>query len=365
MLRTRWGRVTAVLAETAHRQELEVDVEGRLERAIAYPDLTGRVRPGDRVWLNTTAVELGLGTGGYHFVIAAPGRAPEPGTGHFIKLRYTPFQLQVQVLEDLLAPLPSGLAGMPVVVAELHSQLAPVLAGWWWAGGTGPAVYIATDGGALPLAFSRAVERLRDRGWLQLAISAGQAFGGDGEAINIASALLAARALGARLAVVAMAPGVLGSGATLGHSGIEQAWALQLAAQLGGRPLAVARLSGADPRPRHRGLSHHTAAVLGLLGRPVWLPLPRALPREVAGELARLAAAASCVPVDVPTEGAARWLAASGMDIETMGRGYGADPLFFHAALAAGVVAAAAVSGNISQGSGGAVGSTGTERDHL
>ncbi|HEY8393290.1 MAG TPA: DUF3866 family protein [Thermaerobacter sp.] len=342
MLRARWGRVRAVLAETARRQELAVEVEGRIERAIAYPDLTGRVRPGDRVWLNTTAVELGLGTGGYHFVIAAPGRQPAPGRGHYMKLRYTPFQVQVEVLEDLLAPLPSGLDGLPVVVAELHSQLAPVLAGWWWAGGGGPVVYVATDGGALPLAFSRLVDRLRRRGWLQVTISAGQAFGGDGEAVNVASALLCARALGARLAVVAMAPGVLGSGSPLGHSGVEQAWALQVAAQLGGRVVAVPRLSEADPRPRHRGLSHHTAAVLGLTGRPVWLPLPRGVPREVAAALSRLAAAAGCVPVDVPTAGAARWLAASGIGAESMGRGLGEDPLFFHAGLAAGIAAAAA-----------------------
>lgn len=362
MLRARWGRVRAVLAETARRQELEVEVGGRVERAIAYPDLTGRVRPGDRVWLNTSAVELGLGTGGYHFVIAAPGRAPGPGRGHFMKLRYTPFQVRVEVLEDLLAPLPAGLDGLPVVVAELHSQLAPVLAGWWWAGGRGPAVYIATEGGALPLAFSRLVDRLRRRGWLQVTITAGQAFGGDGEAVNVASALLCARALGASLAVVTMAPGVLGSGSALGHSGIEQAWALQVAAQLGGRALAVPRLSAADPRPRHRGLSHHTAAVLGLVGRPVWLPLPRALPREVTTALARLAAAAGSVPVDVPTAGAAAWLAASGIGAESMGRDLAADPLFFHAGLAAGIAAVAA--GRL-QGRDGGVGEHPAQRDAL
>ena len=340
MLHARWGEVLAILSATPRRQELEVRVGGERRRAIAYPHLTGAVRPGDRVWLNTTAVDLGLGTGGYDFVIAAEGRCPAPGHGRAMKLRYTPLQVRVPAVEEAIGPLPAGLDGLPVVVAELHSQLAPVLAGWWWAGGTGPVVYVATDGGALPLAVSRLVDRLRREGWLQRVITAGQAVGGDDEAVHLASALLAARARGARLVVVAMGPGIQGTGETLGHSGLDQAWGLVLAERLGGQPVAVARLSQADGRSRHRGLSHHTAGVLGLLSRPAWLPLPRPLPREAAEELGRLAVAAGCLPVDVPTAPAAAWLARAGPAVETMGRGPSADPPFFHAGLAAGILAA-------------------------
>ena len=41
---------------------MEVDGESGTARAVAYPALTGSVREGDRVLLNTTAVWLGLGT---------------------------------------------------------------------------------------------------------------------------------------------------------------------------------------------------------------------------------------------------------------------------------------------------------------
>ena len=54
--------------------ELDVTAGNGLLRALAYPALTGRPQPGDRVLLNATAVELGLGTGGYALVIAVPDR---------------------------------------------------------------------------------------------------------------------------------------------------------------------------------------------------------------------------------------------------------------------------------------------------
>src|ERR1700744_264339 len=63
-------------------------------RALAYPALTGRPVPGDRVLLNVTALEAGLGTGGYALVVAIPDRLPpDPDiTGHIVKCRYTPLQ---------------------------------------------------------------------------------------------------------------------------------------------------------------------------------------------------------------------------------------------------------------------------------
>jgi len=74
--------VARVRREWPGAVELEVTTgEGPL-RALAYPALTGRPRPGDRVLLNATATELGLGTGGYALVIAVPDRLPDepPGT---------------------------------------------------------------------------------------------------------------------------------------------------------------------------------------------------------------------------------------------------------------------------------------------
>ena len=59
--------------------------------------------------LNTTAVGLGLGTGGRHFVVArADGiegvAFDEPSGGHIMKLRYTPMQRDVLAVESPESP---------------------------------------------------------------------------------------------------------------------------------------------------------------------------------------------------------------------------------------------------------------------
>ena len=50
--------------------ELEVEVEGERASALAFLELVGPVREGDLVVLNTNAVALGLGTGGFHLVVS-------------------------------------------------------------------------------------------------------------------------------------------------------------------------------------------------------------------------------------------------------------------------------------------------------
>ena len=57
----------------------------------------------------------------------------------------------------------------------------------------------------------------------------------------------------------------MGSGTALGFSGTQVAEAVNAAAALGGRPVACLRLSGADRRERHRGVSHHSLTALGRL----------------------------------------------------------------------------------------------------
>ena len=106
-------------------------------RALAYPALTGCPQPGDRVLLNTTALDLGLGTGGYALVIAIPDRLPpDPElAGHLVKARYTPLQATVLGADEQGSPHhdvlrdADDIGGMPVVVADLHSALPAVLAG--------------------------------------------------------------------------------------------------------------------------------------------------------------------------------------------------------------------------------------------
>ena len=64
--------VLAVRREWRGAVELDVTTGEGTIRALAYPELTGRPEGGDRVLLNTSALALGLGTGGYALVVAQP-----------------------------------------------------------------------------------------------------------------------------------------------------------------------------------------------------------------------------------------------------------------------------------------------------
>ena len=129
------GVLLAAVAKRPGAEEWLVRLaDGAETRAIAYAVFGGNLAPGQRVWLNTTAVELGLGTGGVHFILSPLddgsnitgleiGAAPERAAGHLMKLRYTPLQHAVLAAEEAASPPPaeSDLEGLPVVAAELHS----------------------------------------------------------------------------------------------------------------------------------------------------------------------------------------------------------------------------------------------------
>jgi hypothetical protein len=331
--------------------ELEVTTGDGPLRALAYPGLTGRPQPGDRVLLNATAVELGLGTGGYALVIAVPDRLPEgqPGPGHLVKARYTPMQACVAGADEQGSPHhevlrdADDLGGMPVVVADLHSALPAILAGLREAGPR-VAAYVMLDGGALPAWFSRSAAGLRAAGWLAGTVSTGQSFGGDLETVTVHTGLLAARhVLGAEVAVVTQGPGNLGTGTRWGFSGVACGEAVNAAAALGGRPVASLRVSEADARERHRGVSHHSLTAYGrvaLARADVVVPvLDGEFGAQVAGQAQLLAERHHLV--GVPTGGLLAALAACPVPLSTMGRGLDEDRAYFLAAAAAGRHAAA------------------------
>jgi hypothetical protein len=347
--------VSALRREWAGAVEVEVAVGGAAVRALAYPELTGRPQPGDRVLLNTGALDLGLGTGGYALVVALPDRLPpdRDGPGHLIKARYTPLQATVLGADEQGSPHheilreADDLDGIPVVVADLHSALPAVLAGYRADAGPAPhrAVYVMLDGAALPAWFSRTAAALRDAGWLAATVTVGQAFGGDLEAVTLHSGLLAARhVLGADLVVVSQGPGNLGTGTRWGFSGVAAGEAVNAAAVLGGRPVASLRISDADPRERHRGISHHSLTSYGrvaLARADVVLPdLPGEFGERITAAAAPLAARHNLVLVSVAgLDGALR---ACPVPLSTMGRGLDEDLGYFLAAAAAGRYAATA-----------------------
>jgi hypothetical protein len=361
----RRGEVIAVRREWRGAVELDVVIAGSGVRALAYPELTGRPEPGDAVLLNTAALDLGLGTGGYALVIAIPDRLPadRQGAGHLVKARYTPMQATVLGVDEQGSAYhgrlrdADSLDGIPVVIADLHSALPAVLAafhaqrqppagpgGQPGQGGQVTVAYVMLDGGALPAWFSRTVSMLSDIGWLAGTITVGQAFGGDLEAVTLHSGLLAARhVLGAEMIVVAQGPGNLGTGTRWGFSGVASGEAVNAVSVLGGRPVASLRISEADARQRHRGISHHSLTAYGqvaLARADVVVPdLPGEFGASVAEAARPLAARHTLISVSV--DGLREELAACPVPLSTMGRGLDEDLAYFLAAAAAGRHAAA------------------------
>lgn len=345
MIRWRRGTVTALRRSWAGAQELAVRLEDGSEvRALAHPPLVGQPEAGDAVLLNVGALDLGLGTGGYALVVALPDRLPPDadGPGHLVKARYTPLQAVVQGADEQDAPTHALLAddapldGTPVVVADLHSSLAPVLAGVLADRPSARVAYVMTDGGALPLWFSRTVAAVRDR--LVGTVTVGQAFGGDLEAVTLHSGLLAAvRVLHADVVVVTQGPGNLGTGTTWGFSGVATGEAVNAAVAVGARPVGVLRMSQADPRPRHRGVSHHSTTAYG---RVALAPADLAVPASYAG-LVDPAPFGRHRLVEVRDDDLPDVLRPWAPHLSTMGRGLDDDPVAFVAAAAAGRHAAA------------------------
>lgn len=348
------GRVVAVRERQAGATSLEVEVSGQRVPAINYEQLTGKVEIGDSVLLNTTAVELGLGTGGLHFVAHNLTRFPElPARGgHIMKLRYTAHQFNVLAAEEADSPYHSavrrfqGLRGMPVILGTLHSMIAPAaVAVKYHAGSDRRVVYLMTDSAALPLGLSRLVRRLRDGGWLDATITVGQAFGGEYECVNFYSGLVTARQVcRAEVVIVAPGPGHVGTGTKYGFSGIEQAAGIDAVNCLRGRALPILRLSFADPRHRHAGVSHHSRTILGeLTSTRALLALPRVDAesyRIIHRQLHEGRIEDRHDLYEVDADAVLEQMEKSGLRVTTMGRTVAEDPEFFLAAAAAGVLAA-------------------------
>jgi Protein of unknown function (DUF3866) len=301
-LSLRRGTVTAVLER--HEGLVRAEVDG--DPCVAYPAMTGPVALGDEVVVNTQARDLGLGSGGFDVLYLnltrGLGWPADPGA-HVMKLPYAPLQYAARHVEEE-GEAATTLDGMPVVCCSVHSQVVPVFAAL-----TGLRVaYVQLEGGALPLALSDAVRTL-----IASSASVGACFGGDVECVNAWSALAWAKSAEHDVAVCSIGPGIVGTGSRLGHGGLAAATAANAAIGLGGRAVVAARVSEADARERHQGLSHHTQTVLDMcLGEVV-------VPEETDGDGWREACA--------------------GLPLSHMGRGRDEDPAFFAAAYAAGVSA--------------------------
>lgn len=321
-------------------------------QAIIYRTFFPSVEIGDILIVNNTATEKNLGTGGWDIVVAIKGATPyknESQQGHVIKGRYMPHQHSVDAVEAQESPFHAyfqqsfTLGKTPIFLAELHSMI--------------PILYvllakmrqdlsisiIISDEAAMPLSFSKHMSVLMKQENVH-AITIGQAFGGHYEAINLWTALqFANEVLKDDILILSLGPGVVGTGTRYGFSGMEQANWANIIGQLKGVPIWVPRISFAEQRERHVGLSHHTitplvdftytSSVLPLpLLKEEWLTL---LKRQV--ELLKNQQHINVSWEDMNTIDTVlkQGLSTYPFPITTMGRGFKDDPAFFYGVAAA------------------------------
>ncbi len=355
MLKLRRGVVTQA-------DPLRIRIGDEERDAWADETLVGDVLEGDEVIVNTEARDHGLGSGGFDVVHANLTRGLEASgeeEATALKLNYTSLQHPVAPVETLAEPPIEGLEELngdgpvtrriPVLVLSLHGQLAPAA----WAASRRAAElkvgYVQTWGGALPGSLSKDVAELREAGLLCDHVTAGAPFGGEREALTVIGALRAAAGpLGWDSVIAGPGPGVAGSGSHLGHGGMAALDTAHASLILGLETLLAPRMSSADPRPRHRGLSHHTATILRMLLGNVRVPVPARQPSPWPrvgggdGSLDELQQACGDRHELWPREAPVDEYAESGLPTTHMGRRLDDERLFFATALASGDALAAA-----------------------
>ncbi|MFW5787477.1 MAG: DUF3866 family protein [Halanaerobiales bacterium] len=330
------GRVNKLLEERTNIQILMVKRmdSSQVEKAINYPDMTGRLKGEEIVLLNTTAVDLKLGTGGYNYVIGnvSTKKFKMKKQGHIMKLRYTPCQIRTECVEEVypkncfnnfklentkvfFIPLHSLLFPFCLVLKELYPQKS--------------IVYIMSEGGSLSLPLSKMVLFLKKKSLLDKTITFGQGFGGDLETVNIFTALSAAtKILEADLIVIGMGPGLAGTGTELGFSGTENALNSYAVHLLGGKSVIIPRISFYDRRERHRPVSHHTLTLLNYLIKhevDVVLPDNNIIKKEIKNNMSNLMVKTYFYAIDEVYN----ILKKNSKHLESMGRKFADDPLFF------------------------------------
>ena len=170
MLKLRRGTVVGT-------DPLEVEVGGRAPARLGGRG-PGRAEceRGDEVVVNTAAVDLGLGSGGFDVVHVNLTRGLEaarrPGV-HVMKLNYTSLQHPVEPVEAPAGRRRGPARRVPVLVLPLHGHLAPVGVGGGARGAGLRVGFVQAGGGGLPGTLSGDVRELRERGLLCGHVTAG------------------------------------------------------------------------------------------------------------------------------------------------------------------------------------------------
>ncbi|MDQ0205768.1 DUF3866 family protein [Alkalicoccobacillus murimartini] len=343
----RWTRVLEVTYEDKDVQLLAtIDTK---YPAIVQKRFTPAVSKGTYIKVNTTATELALGTGGYDVVkeVLASRLVAQETKGHIMRLRYTPLQQSVMTVEEPASPhhalfqQPFSLNGKKVLLGELHSMVPLACYVAKEMNQSLSCCVIFDDTASLLLDTSHHVRTLKKETWFH-SITIGQSFGGEFEAVSLPSALqFASQSLQADLIMISVGPGVVGTGTVYGNSAVDMAgWANTVGA-LDGKPVWIPRLSFADRRHRHYGLSHHTVTPLCTLTyAPSILPFPyldSAQMKLVKSQLSESKLTKHHVHYSTQRSDSSllNRVLLQLEDLTTMGRGYADDPLFFEAILEA------------------------------
>ncbi|WP_209122475.1 DUF3866 family protein [Alkalihalobacillus sp. BA299] len=340
--------VKKVLFEDESIQLLETI--GGAGKAILYRTFFQKVQQGDEVVVNVTATTLQLGTGGWDIVKAVPNALPykkTAGNGHIMKARYMPNQHSVLTVEaqeskdHSLFQTSFCLDGQSILLAELHSMLPLVYVFMRKYAPEMKLTVIISDEAALPLMLSEHIRVLKKEKHFH-SITVGQAFGGEFEAVNIVTALqYAVQKLKSDLILISLGPGVVGTGTVYGFSGMELANWANIVGGLGGKPIWIPRVSFADDRERHKGISHHTLTPLTKFTFSKSLvPLPTLTNEQqllLEQQVNNLNKQHSVIWVEQKRfksllENA---LVSYPKQIKTMGRTYEDDPVFFYTVAAA------------------------------
>ncbi|HZK35141.1 MAG TPA: DUF3866 family protein [Bacillota bacterium] len=341
MIEINKAEVKKVLALNYDKTEVLLDIDHPVKKAINYNHMTGEISTGDIVYLNTTAASLSLGTGGFHFVIAniSHDNINYLPKGHGMKLRYTPMQVQIPFVEEegknrKIYNKPLILNNKQLIFAELHSMLPPICAYLKKFSSRKTTIsYIMTDHAALPLSFSKNIQSLRTKKLLDITLTTGNAFGGDYECVNFYTALQTASSI-SDIIVIAMGPGITGTGTKYGFSGLELAFYMNLASKHGGGCVFIPRVSFADQRIRHYGISHHSLTIISeMLTHPVFIALPHANNKKLDFMIKQLKAAKALYKTRLSIykgDAIKSALESYCINTTTMGRGFVDDPYFFY-----------------------------------
>ncbi|MCP3933834.1 MAG: DUF3866 family protein [Actinomycetia bacterium] len=326
----RTGVVTELLSRRSGFQRVVVDDRP----AYVLTDLVGQVGIGDRVVVNTTALDRRLGTGGSDVVHwnLSNDTLDLPGRGHVMAARYTSVQHDAGTWDTdegpgaATAPHDTAAlaASVPTIGCMLHSHAMALCAAL---SAQGLSVgYVMNEAGALALALSDLLAASVEAGSVMVTASVGQAFGGEIEAVTVPSAVAGCAHSGAEIVVVGAGPGHVGTGDPLAFSGLSLAGDLDLLSLVGSPTALALRWSSRDQRERHKGISHHSVTLLEVLARSHAVPVPDAeMASAVADVLSGAGSDSQSRPVVIDPVDVVDACGRFGLDIDTMGRSLADD----------------------------------------